>query len=150
MAACHTWCETVRLYAMTASLTDTSPDSAGWFTAAVAAELRAHMARQRVSGREVARRLHVSAQWISLRTKGASPLSTDEIERICDVLGITPQQLLAGAFASTNRVANGIANAEYPPDSPDTVTTLRLVTGHDETGPQRVIGRMREVTADAS
>lgn len=79
--------------------------NAGWFTLAVAEELRAQMARKRVTGRELARRMHVSAQWISQRTKGVVALSTDDIERICQCLEISPAQLMTGAFtgADTNR-----------------------------------------------
>lgn len=70
----------------------------GWFTLAVAEELRAQMARKRVSGRALAKQLHVSAQWVSQRTKGVVALSTIEIQRISECLDIEPRDLLAGAL----------------------------------------------------
>lgn len=82
---------------MTAALQSEREPAA--FTVAVAEELRAQMARKRVTGRELARRLHVSAQWISQRTRAAVPLNTSEIELIADALGISVGDLLNGAMA---------------------------------------------------
>jgi len=87
-------------------------DEAGWFTAAVSDELRAHMARKRISGRELARRLHVSHQWMSQRTKGAIALSTDDIERISGILGIGPMDLLRGAVTGAD--THGFTPASRP------------------------------------
>lgn len=93
----------------------------GWFTTAVAEELRAQLARKRVTGRELARRLHVSAQWISQRTKGTVALSTADIERISLVLGIEPADLLGGALhrgiaATTNGPGTDSVSGRYQDD----------------------------------
>ena len=69
----------------------------GIFTAAVAEELRVQMARKRITGRELSRRLHVSAQWISQRTRGVVPMNTDDIEMIAAALGISVLELLSDA-----------------------------------------------------
>lgn len=113
----------------------------GWFTTAVAEELRAHMARKRISGRELARRLHVSAQWISQRTRGAVPLSTDDIERISAVLGITPMQLIGGAAIGPTPPGGAIVTeartAGYRHRSRPGQSHLALLTGG--AGPYRPV-----------
>lgn len=81
---------------VTQSMEDSA--NAGWLTAALAEELRAQLARKRMSGREMARRLHVSAQWMSQRTRGEIPLRADEMERIADTLGITIYELIGPAL----------------------------------------------------
>lgn len=84
----------------------------GIFTAAVAEELRVHMARKRVTGRELARRLHVSAQWISQRTRGVVPLDTDDMEMVAGALGISVLELLGDAVrrvAETTTADQGVA-----------------------------------------
>ena len=69
-------------------------------TLAVAQELRAHMARQRVSQRQLARILHVSHQWVSQRLLGVVAMSTVDIERIASALGISERRLLLDALNS--------------------------------------------------
>jgi transcriptional regulator with XRE-family HTH domain len=75
----------------------------GRFTSAAAEELRVAMTRQQVTGRELARRLHVSAQWVSLRTRGTVAMNTDDMEMVAGALGISLDALLADAM---RRVAN--------------------------------------------
>ncbi|QJY46697.1 helix-turn-helix domain-containing protein [Pseudonocardia broussonetiae] len=79
---------------MTAAQSDAAPPPS--FTETVAEELRVHLVRRQVTGRELARRLHVSSQWVSQRTRGAVALSTADLERIADALGMSPMELLAG------------------------------------------------------
>jgi transcriptional regulator with XRE-family HTH domain len=73
----------------------------------VAEEVRALLARRRMSGRELARRLHVSPNWVSLRTTGAQPINMDDLERIADVLDIEPAELLPGRANNPDRYNPG-------------------------------------------
>lgn len=66
------------------------------FRELVAAELRAHLARQRLSGRALAKMLGENQTWVSRRLAGHVPLDTDDLQRIAEVLGLTPMELLAG------------------------------------------------------
>lgn len=66
------------------------------FREQVAAELRAHLARQRISGRTLAKLLGENQTWVSRRLSGHVPLDTDDLQRIANVLGLTPMELLAG------------------------------------------------------
>lgn len=109
---------------------DPSPDD---FTAAVAEELRVHMTRRRITGRELARRLGVSSQWISQRTRGIVALSTDDMQRISEAMGMdSPMELLAGipfrglAPHTTSRPAVRI---ETKPHTPKTVRVNRGCVG---------------------
>ena len=55
----------------------------------IAAEIRAEMARQQISGRTLAARLGRSPNWLSLKTSGSSKLDLDEVELIAHALGVT-------------------------------------------------------------
>jgi transcriptional regulator with XRE-family HTH domain len=60
----------------------------------VAAEVRAEMARKRITGRALARTLGRSANWVSLKTSGAQGIDLDELETIAAALGVTIVDLL--------------------------------------------------------
>jgi len=70
----------------------------GAFKVALAEELRVHMTRKQVTGRELARRLHVSSQWISQRTRGVVPLDADDMEMLASALGISLPELVDDAL----------------------------------------------------
>ena len=63
----------------------------------VAEEIRALLARRRMSGRELARRLDVSPGWVSFRLTGTQPIDLNDLERIAGVLGVTIIDLLPPA-----------------------------------------------------
>jgi len=65
-----------------------------WFRELFAAEIRAEMARQRITGRELARRLGENPQWAAQRINGVVPLNTDDIPRFAEALGMTTKRLL--------------------------------------------------------
>lgn len=68
---------------MTQSLTET-----------VAAEIRAELGRQQTSAAELAKRLGVSGTYVWRRLNGQAALSTDDLERISDALGVSVTALL--------------------------------------------------------
>lgn len=55
---------------------------------AVAAEVRAEMARKKVSQQEVARQLGVAQQTISRRITGDIPFDVAELAKIAQILGV--------------------------------------------------------------
>lgn len=61
---------------------------------AVATEVRAEMARQRMSGRAVADALGVSHMYLSRRINGHVPFDVAELQRIAAVLGVPVSKLL--------------------------------------------------------
>jgi len=67
------------------------------FTLAVAEELRVQMVRKQVTGRELARRLAVSSQWVSQRTRGVVPMDTRDLAAAAHALEIPVGDLLAEA-----------------------------------------------------
>jgi transcriptional regulator with XRE-family HTH domain len=73
---------------MTQSLNDT-----------VAAEVRAELGRQRVSGAELAKRLGVSGVWVSRRLNAHQPLTTDDLEAISRALDVSVTAFLPGSAA---------------------------------------------------
>ncbi len=62
---------------------------------AVAAEVRAEMARQRKTGKELAAVLQTSQQSASRRMTGEKPLDLDELGKIADWLEVPYSSLLA-------------------------------------------------------
>jgi transcriptional regulator with XRE-family HTH domain len=64
------------------------------YTEKVIGELRAEIARQRLTQREVAARLGWSQQVLSKRLTGEVAISIDEAGKLAEVLGIKPEQLM--------------------------------------------------------
>lgn len=84
---------------------------------AVAEEVRAQMARRRVNGSELARRLGQSQPWVSRRTTGAVALDFDDLDAIaraldCAVSDLMPAEIRTGSFlpptVSTDRELVGV------------------------------------------
>jgi transcriptional regulator with XRE-family HTH domain len=63
------------------------------YSAAVAAEVRAEVARQQLGQQELAIRLGWSQPTLSRRLTGAAVFSTEEIEQLAEVLGVPVGQL---------------------------------------------------------
>jgi DNA-binding Xre family transcriptional regulator len=75
---------------MTLNASEPSPR----LTEQVAEEIRALLARRRMSGRELARQLSASPSWVNFRLTGAQPISLDDLERFAAVLGVEVSDLL--------------------------------------------------------
>ena len=63
-------------------------------TAQVAANIRAELARQRVSQRTLADELGMSPAALSNRLAGATPIDVNELGAIADALGVSASALL--------------------------------------------------------
>lgn len=60
----------------------------------VAEEIRALMARQRTSGRQLAAKLDVSPSWVSYRLSGVQPIDVNDLVRIAKALDVGVYDLL--------------------------------------------------------
>jgi transcriptional regulator with XRE-family HTH domain len=60
----------------------------------VAEEIRALLARRRISGRSLASALNVSPSWVSYRLTGAQPIDLNDLDRIAEYLGVDVADLL--------------------------------------------------------
>ena len=67
---------------------------------AVAGEIRAEVARQRLTLRTLAETTDITPSTLSRRMADPASLSFDELVAICSALGITPSALLARAESS--------------------------------------------------
>jgi transcriptional regulator with XRE-family HTH domain len=77
------------------------------FRELVAAEIRAHLARRRISNRRLAAMLGATPAWVDRRLNGTTAVDTDDLEKIAQALGMTPMDLLAGIpFQSGAPAAN--------------------------------------------
>jgi len=82
------------------------PSETGRLTVRVAEEIRALMARQQVTGAQLAKRLGVSAAWVSYRIGTCTvSISLDDLERIADALGVTPGDLLPLDVRQPDRIS---------------------------------------------
>jgi transcriptional regulator with XRE-family HTH domain len=79
----------------------------------VAAEVRAEMARKRITGRALARMLGRSPNWVSLKTSGAQGIDLDDLESFAAALGVTIVDLLP-------RRDRGVTEP-YPPEGQETI-----------------------------
>ena len=66
-------------------------------SACVAAELRAEVARRRMSGRELSRRIGLPAATVSRRLRGDTPIALDDLENVTAALGVDLIDLLRAA-----------------------------------------------------
>jgi transcriptional regulator with XRE-family HTH domain len=83
----------------------------------VAEEIRALMARKRISGAELARRLEVSPMWISYRLAGRQEIGLTDLERISRILDVEPVDLLASATVSTAGIKRSyVPGSVRPPE----------------------------------
>jgi transcriptional regulator with XRE-family HTH domain len=70
------------------------PGAVTKLNAAVAAEIRAILARRGWKQSQLAERLGVHEMWVSRRLRGVNAISVDDLERIAAALGIKPANLL--------------------------------------------------------
>jgi transcriptional regulator with XRE-family HTH domain len=85
-----------------------------------AEEVRAMLARRRMSGRKLAERLGVSHTWVSYRLTGQQEIGLNELARIAEVLDVAVIDLLpaAPAVRTSARVLRVVGREpinEYPP-----------------------------------
>lgn len=59
-------------------------------------ELRAHLARERITASALAQLVGTNTPWITRRLNGQVPISLAEFEQICDALGVRAIDLLCG------------------------------------------------------
>ncbi len=83
-------------------------------TGLVAEEVRALMARRRITGRELARRLSVSPSWVSYRLTGSQPIDVNDLRLIARTLGVT----MAALLPSDERIPTSQEEQEDRPSSP--------------------------------
>ena len=69
----------------------------------VSEEVRAWMARRRVSGEALAEKLGTSGTFVSRRLLGKTAFDLNDIEAIAAALGVDPHELLAPALAEHQR-----------------------------------------------
>lgn len=104
----------------------------------VAEEIRALLARKRMTGRELARRLGVSPSWISYRLTGTQPIDFNDAARIAEALDVPVVALLPADHRETG------ATRRYPHTS-DPLASRLVATVGQPNGRQRParIGRGR-------
>lgn len=79
----------------------------------VAEEIRALMARRRMSGRQLAGKLGVSPSWVSYRLTGAQPIDVNDLAQIAGALGVGIHELLPSPEEAARAV-----KFPYPEASP--------------------------------
>lgn len=92
----------------------------------VAEEIRALMARRKVSGRELAGQLGVSPSWISYRLSGKQPIDVNDLLRIANALGAGVHELLPSPEDAARAVEPSTIQRYLPQDvRPGEPTTPR-------------------------
>ncbi|MPZ27563.1 MAG: helix-turn-helix domain-containing protein [Micromonosporaceae bacterium] len=96
-----------------------------------AGEVRAMMARKRVTGRQLAQQLEVSHMWVSYRLTETTPIQLDDLQKIATALGVEITELLPPASRKVDRLAYPARPARSAPRS----TRLVLASPHTANGP---------------
>lgn len=109
---------------------DVQPTVRPNLTEQVAEEIRVLLTRRRMSGRQLAARLGVSQTWLSSRLVGSTPIDLNDLQRIAEVLQVTPADLLP----STTQAGHGRVTGNYRPAAPRTPSAL--ITGHGDRRPK--------------
>lgn len=68
---------------------------------AIAAQLRAVLARQDISARELARRMGVAHTWVTDRRKGSVTVSVEDVIRMAPHLGMDATELFGALYPDT-------------------------------------------------
>ncbi|WFG47458.1 helix-turn-helix transcriptional regulator [Pseudonocardia alni] len=90
---------------------DLRPDDAGpSFRHLVAAEVRAQMARERISNRKLAAKLGLKPAWVDRRLNGTTPMDTDDLELFAEALHVRLADLLANALQRVDGGRAGVAS----------------------------------------
>lgn len=84
-------------------------------SALVAEEIRALMARRRISGRQLATQLGVSPSWISYRLTGAQPFDVNDLHLIAVALGVGVHDLLPPPEIAAKAAENREVIVSNPP-----------------------------------
>jgi len=82
------------------------PES-GKFARAISAEIRSAMARQRMSGAQLAIKTDRSQSYISKRLRDEVAFTANDVEDICEVLGEDLLGLVAAAARAAGHTRNG-------------------------------------------
>jgi transcriptional regulator with XRE-family HTH domain len=82
------------------------PES-GKFARAISEEIRSAMARQRMSGAQLATKTDRSQSYISKRLRDEAAFTANDVEEICAVLGEDLLTLLHSAVRSAGLTRNG-------------------------------------------
>jgi transcriptional regulator with XRE-family HTH domain len=82
---------------MTTAATTQDVTAVSSFRQLLAAEVRAELARQQVTGRRLARLVGESPAWAARRLAGATAIDADDLERIAHAIGVPISSLLMEA-----------------------------------------------------
>lgn len=84
-------------------------------TEAVGRRFREQLAGRNITRREVARRLQKSEPWVGRRAAGQTPFTTDDLESIEAVTGISAMYLITGLNAENRRPTMSDGGSKYTP-----------------------------------
>jgi transcriptional regulator with XRE-family HTH domain len=83
-------------------------------SALVAEEIRALMARRRISGRQLATQLEVSPSWVSYRLTGTQPIDLNDMALIAGALGVGVHDLLPPPEVAATALNKNLARPQVP------------------------------------
>jgi transcriptional regulator with XRE-family HTH domain len=117
---------------------DVTPSATASLSERVAEEIRVLLARRRIRQSQLARELGQSEQWVSVRLRGVQPIDLNDLQRIAEVLGVTPTELLPRASSAPKPASLTYPSAQVRPRTP-----AALITGHHGVTTPRPAGELR-------
>jgi transcriptional regulator with XRE-family HTH domain len=112
-------------------------------SAQVAEEIRALLARRRISGRQLANQLGVSPTWVSNRLTGAQTIDLNDLESMARILGVDVPDLLPRPVRSGG--LNEISDPTRPDGRPASPEEPKRHAASRPLGPSR-----RDITRPSS
>lgn len=110
---------------------------AGDLGAKIAEEIRALLARRRMSATQLARRMGVTQSYLARRMIGTQPLDTNDLDRIAQILQVSIVELLPrDRRGHTGATTVGYRHVSAKPASPPR-PAARPSVRHAPTGPGR-------------
>lgn len=79
----------------------------GPFARAISAEVRAALARQRVTVKDLAARAGMSESYLGKRLRDISPLTANDFEALCEALGEDILQFITAALEAAKEKGQG-------------------------------------------
>jgi transcriptional regulator with XRE-family HTH domain len=121
------------------------PGAVTKLNAAVAAEIRAILARRGWKQSQLAERLGVHEMWVSRRLRGVNAISVDDLERIAAALDIKPANLLGLAEQAGTQMNSRFPSRVERPSGHSVAPTRRLPESRPDGGPLSVACRPERV-----
>lgn len=113
---------------------DVTPRGTRTLTEVVAEEIRVALARRRMRQSQLARRMEVTEQWLSVRLRGVQPIDLNDLQRMAAALEVEVTDLIPTVTSPVRPFRDGTTEFPSAPPAPHSRPTDRRPSGHPRAG----------------